>query len=79
MVRSLLAALAVVALVPLVGADDKKEPAKLTVNIFGSNKDAALAKQMPENGVIAFHNDPYGRDGLPFAAGDRALARADRP
>ena len=34
---------------------------------------------MPEGDVIAFHNDPYGRDGLPFAAGDRALARADRP
>ena len=34
---------------------------------------------MPEGGAIAFHDDPYGRDGLPFAAGDRALARADRP
>ncbi len=55
MVRSLLVtALAVVVLVPFAPAEEpKKEPAKLTVNIFASNADAKLAKEMPENGVIA--------------------------
>ncbi len=55
MFRSLLvAALVAVVFVPFAVAEEpKKEPVKPTVNIFASNNDATLAKQSPENGVIA--------------------------
>jgi murein L,D-transpeptidase YcbB/YkuD len=34
---------------------------------------------MPQGGTIAFHSDPYGRDGVQLAAVDSERARADRP
>ncbi len=34
---------------------------------------------MPQGGTIAFHDDPYGRDGVQLAAVDSDQARADRP
>lgn len=34
---------------------------------------------MPEGQAIAFHGDPYGRDGVQLAAADSGRARADRP
>jgi hypothetical protein len=55
MIRSLIvAALAAIVFVPFVNADEpKKEPAKLTVDLFGSVEDEKLQKEMPENGVVA--------------------------
>ena len=54
MFRSLLvAALAAVAFVPFAVAEEpKKEPAKLTVDLFASVEDEKLQKEAPENGVI---------------------------
>lgn len=55
MFRSLLvAALAAVVFVPFAVAaeEPKKEPAKATVDLFGSVEDEALKKEMPESGVI---------------------------
>ena len=34
---------------------------------------------MPQGQTIAFHSDPYGRDGVQLAAVDTERARADRP
>ena len=34
---------------------------------------------MPQGQTIAFHDDPYGRDGMQLAAVDTDRARADRP
>jgi murein L,D-transpeptidase YcbB/YkuD len=34
---------------------------------------------MPQGQTIAFHSDPYGRDGVQLAAVDSERARADRP
>jgi murein L,D-transpeptidase YcbB/YkuD len=34
---------------------------------------------MPQGETIAFHSDPYGRDGVQLAAVDTDRARADRP
>jgi murein L,D-transpeptidase YcbB/YkuD len=34
---------------------------------------------MPQGQTIAFHSDPYGRDGMQLAAVDSDRARADRP
>ena len=54
MIRSLIvAALAAVVSVPFAtAADEKKEPAKPTVDLFGSVEDEKLQKEMPESGVI---------------------------
>ncbi len=55
MFRSMLvAALAAVVFVPFASATEepKKEPAKATVDLFGSVEDEALKKEMPESGVI---------------------------
>jgi hypothetical protein len=55
MTRSLFAAaLAVVAaFVPSAAEEPKKEPAKLTVDLFASLDDRELQKQAPDNGVAA--------------------------
>jgi murein L,D-transpeptidase YcbB/YkuD len=34
---------------------------------------------LPSEGQIAFHADPYGKDGLQLAAVDDDAGRADRP
>ena len=34
---------------------------------------------MSQDQTIAFHSDPYGRDGVQLAAVDSDRARADRP
>jgi hypothetical protein len=54
MYHSLMAATFAAALcVSFARADEpKKEPAKATVNLFGSVEDEKLQKQMPENGVV---------------------------
>lgn len=54
MIRSLIvAALAVVVFVPFAAAaDEKKEPPKPTVDLFGSVEDEKLQKEMPANGVV---------------------------
>jgi len=54
-IRSLLvAALAALVFVPFATAaeEPKKEPAKATVDLFGSVEDEALKKDAPESGVV---------------------------
>ena len=76
MFRSLLvAALAVAVFVPFAAAEEpKKEPAKLTVDIFASNADAKLAKEMPESGVIVSQK---GWEKLAKAWGIKEPAKVD--
>jgi len=76
MFRSLLvAAIAAVVFVPFAtGEEPKKEPAKLTVDIFASHEDEKLVKEMPENGVIV---SAKGWEKLAKAWGIKEPAKVD--
>jgi hypothetical protein len=76
MLRSLVgAAITAVALVSLATADEpKKEPVKLTVDLFGSVEDEKLQKEAPASSVIV---SAKGWDALAKAWGIKDPAKVD--
>ncbi len=75
MFRTLIAVTFAVAFVPFTSADEpKKEPAKLTVDLFASVDDEKLQKEAPENGVIVSQK---GWEKLAKAWGIKEPAKVD--